>query len=205
MDNIIGIDEVGRGALAGPVAVCACAISNEKEVKKLIFHKTIRDSKKLTKDKRISIFKSIKENSLLKKYIIYSVSYRSAQYIDKYGINHAIEACMYSCLRSLSKRGVNIFETSTELDGGLFLDKKFKKQKTYIKGDQKFTSIALASIIAKVLRDKKMESLSHSFPHYKWGTNAGYGTKEHREKIISLPLTIHHRKTFLTKILKKKD
>lgn len=197
MKCVIGIDEVGRGPLAGPVTVCAVYLANENTTKKLIFDKTIRDSKMIKKANRINIFKTIRKNSKLNKQIIYSISSRSAEYIDKNGINNSINACMYSCLKSLEKKGVNVTDVTIKLDGGLYLDKSYKKQRTFIKGDENHTSIAISSIIAKIYRDNYMEKLSKKYPGYFWDRNSGYGTKEHLKSIKEKGINKYHRKSYL--------
>ena len=201
MKNVIGIDEVGRGPLAGPVIVCAAYLLNETTIKKVIFNKTIRDSKMLKKDNRINIFKTIRKNSKLKNKVIYSISSRSAKHIDKNGINNSIRSCVCSCLKSLKKKGVDVNSVNIKLDGGLYLDKSFKKQKTYIKGDENHASIAIASIIAKVSRDKYMEKISKNNPEYLWNKNSGYGTKFHVKIIKEKGITEHHRKSYLKSYL----
>lgn len=201
MKCVIGIDEVGRGPLAGPVTVCAAYLLDENAIKKLIFNKTIRDSKMIKKDNRINIFKTIRKNSKLNKQVIYSISSRSAKYIDRNGINNSIKACVGSCLRSLEKKGVDVKNVNIKLDGGLYLDKSFKKQKTYIKGDENHVSIAIASIIAKVSRDKYMEEISKTNSDYLWDKNSGYGTKLHIKIIKEKGITKYHRKSYLRSYL----
>lgn len=201
MKTVIGIDEVGRGPLAGPVTACAVYLKDEILFKNIIFNQTIRDSKKLKKDTRIKIIKTIRKNSKLKNAIFYSLSSRSAKHIDKYGINNSIKSCIKSCIKNLDKKGVDTKSINIQLDGGLYLEKTFNNQKTYIKGDEKLTSIAIASIIAKVFRDSRMEKLAKKYPAYFWDKNSGYGTKEHLKAIKEIGLTEYHRRSFLKKYI----
>lgn len=201
MKNVIGIDEVGRGPLAGPVTVCAVYLADEILSKKKILGGIIRDSKMIKKDNRIKIFETIRKNSKLNNDLVYAVSSRSAKHIDKNGINSSIKACMYSCLKSLKKKGVNVNSVNIKLDGGLYLDKSFKKQKTYVKGDENHASIAISSIIAKVYRDKFMERVSKNHPEYFWDKNSGYGTREHLKFIKENGINEYHRKSYLKSVL----
>ena len=201
MKGKIGIDEVGRGPLAGPVTVCAVYINDEKKVLKDVFGGTIRDSKKLKKDSRNMMFEIVRKNKKLETDIIYAVASHSAEHIDKNGINNSIRACMKSCLKSLEKKGVSVNSVHIQLDGGLYVDKTLKNQSTHIKGDENFVSIALASIIAKVTRDNYMEKLSKLHPEYAWESNSGYGTLVHRQAIKSHGITQHHRKSYLKNLL----
>lgn len=203
MKGYIGIDEVGRGPLAGPVTVCALYIKDKKEAEQKYFNQIIRDSKRLTKDKRERIFQIIRQNSKLNKNIIYSISSRSAKYIDKNGINKTITFCIHSCLKSLKNKGVDVKNIKIQLDGGLYVDKSFKNQKTYIKGDEKYVSIALASIVAKVTRDNYMKKLARAYDCYGWDSNVGYGTEIHRKAIKKQGVTKYHRLSYLNRILLK--
>lgn len=197
MKGVIGIDEVGRGPLAGPVTLCAVYIENVGIVKKDIFQSTIRDSKKLSKDKRNNIYSIIRENRYLKTKVIYTVFSKSAKYIDKYGISKATKECLKLCMKELAKNGVDIYEINTNLDAGLVIPIKGLKQNSFIKGDETYTEIALASIIAKETRDNYMKKLSKIHPEYFWNKNVGYATKDHREMIKKYGITKYHRKTYL--------
>lgn len=188
---IIGIDEVGRGPVAGPVAVCACAIevSNYRKIKK----GNLNDSKKMTSGNRdIWYQKSIemKTSGLIK----YSVAYKSNLFIDKKGISLAIRECIALALNNLKIKPNNCVVL---LDGSLKAPKEYLNQRTIIKGDMKEKIISFASVIAKVSRDKKMELLHRKYPQYNWRSNKGYGTKEHYRAILKHGKTQLHRKTFL--------
>jgi ribonuclease HII len=197
MKGVIGIDEVGRGPLAGPLTLCACYIEDEKKVLEDIFQNTIRDSKKLTKSLRNNIYQTIKENRYSNTRIEYAISSRSAQYIDKHGLAMAAKACVRSCLRSLRQKGIALEEVSIRLDAGLSVPIKSLAYTSHIKGDESYVEIALASIMAKVQRDAYMDRLSRSHREYAWSTNAGYGTREHRKAIETIGTTKYHRISFL--------
>ena len=187
MKWVIGIDEVGRGPIAGPVAVCACAVPLEKY--KRMKWKDLNDSKKMSVKGRNEWYQKTKE---LK--IKYSVVYRSNVQIDKKGISFAIKSCISEALDNL---GISPKDCVILLDGSLKAPAEYKNQKTIIKGDQKEKIISLASVIAKVSRDKKMELLHKKYQKYNWAQNKGYGTKKHFEAIRKNGLTELHRKTFL--------
>ncbi|MEZ0208967.1 MAG: ribonuclease HII [Candidatus Paceibacterota bacterium] len=197
MKGTIGIDEVGRGPLAGPITVCACFIQDEKAVLKDIFGGIIRDSKKIKKDLRFNIYQTIKHKRYLKSKVEYHVSSRSSAYIDRHGISRATEACVLSCLQGLVKKGIDIHQISIKLDAGLKIKALNVEQKSFIKGDERFVEIALASIMAKEWRDSYMKRLSKIYPFYAWEENVGYGTKRHRESIRKEGATKYHRKTYL--------
>lgn len=197
MKGIIGIDEVGRGPLAGPVTLCAVYIEDPDIIKRYIFNDTIRDSKKLSKVLRNNIYITIRKNRMLKTTVIYSISSRSATYIDKHGINKAVEQCLISCMRQLLKKNVSIYDLKIHLDAGLYIPIKSLKQKSFIKGDENYTEIALASILAKEYRDNYMKKISSDYKEYYWGNNVGYGTLKHREAIRKYGATRYHRKSYL--------
>lgn len=199
LQGVIGIDEVGRGPLAGPVTVCAFYIEDEKEALKSIFKNSIRDSKKLTKDIRTNIYKTIRQKRILKTKVEYAISSRSAAYIDRNGLSKAITECVSSCLSSLSRKNVDIRNLPIKLDAGLKVRNILVNQESFVKGDEKFACIALASIMAKVHRDAYMYKLSKLYKEYSWDKNAGYGTLEHRKTIEKIGITTLHRKSFLKK------
>ena len=195
MDGFIGIDEVGRGPLAGPVTVCACFVPDQKAVVKDIFGNTIRDSKKLSKRIRNNIYETIRKNGKIKYGVVYAISSRSSSYIDRHGITKAIDACIRSCLANLTKHGVDLNRVVVRVDAGIHINGL--NYTSHIKGDETFVEIALASVLAKVTRDARMEYLSRHYDGYGWERNVGYGTKEHREAILVLGTTKEHRISFL--------
>ena len=178
-NKIAGVDEVGRGCLAGPV-FAAAVILNPK-----INKKDIKDSKKIPFKKRILLSKYIKKNS------IFAVGKASVQEINKINI---LNASLLSMKRALDKLKL---KPSIAYIDGLFVPKNVKiKCKTFVKGDEKITNIAAASIVAKTSRDLFMIKLAKKFPKYKWNKNFGYGTAEHLHGIKRYGITKHHRKKF---------
>jgi len=178
-NKIAGIDEVGRGCLAGPV-FAAAVILNKK-----IDKKDIKDSKKISFKKRILVAKYIKKNS------IYAVGMASVHEIDKINI---LNASLLSMKRALNK--LKLKPSMVYIDG-IFAPKNIKiKYKTFIRGDEKITCIAAASIIAKVSRDLFMIKLSKKYPKYNWHKNFGYGTTDHLLGLKMYGITKHHRKKF---------
>ncbi len=190
---VIGIDEVGRGPVAGPVAVCACAIPL-LQYKKVVWA-GLTDSKKLSIKKRDFWHRESLKLKLSGK-IKFAVVYRSNTFIDKKGISQAIRECITEALLDL---GLNPKDCIVLLDGSLKAPKEYLNQTTIIKGDQKEKIISLASVIAKISRDKKMDTFHKKYPKYLWERNKGYGTKAHYQAIRSYGLTPLHRATFLTK------
>ena len=195
--EVIGIDEVGRGPLAGPVTVCAVYIKDSSQVKNDLFNGTIRDSKKISKSIRNKIYLTITKNRYFNTTIKYSIFSKSAKYIDKYGIQKATQVCVDSCLENLHKQGVSITKIKAHLDAGLSLSNKKIEQESFIKGDERFVEIALASILAKESRDKYMRGKHKLYPKYFWDKNVGYGTKDHRQSIKKFGITKLHRISYI--------
>ncbi len=177
---IAGVDEAGRGPLAGPVVAAAVIVDQDNIIK------GIKDSKKLSKKQREDIY-----HHITSKYL-WSVGIVGSSEIDEINI---LQATMKAC-----GLAVSILEVKADIvlvDGNMkFEDQRFL---SIIKGDDKSISIAAASIIAKVTRDRLMDNLSDEFPEYKWHQNSGYGTKEHMEAIIKYGQSVHHRKSFKVK------
>jgi len=185
---VIGIDEVGRGPLAGPVVSCACIFFDIKINDKEIFF--IDDSKKLSLKKKIIAIKEInrlKEKNKLQ----FSLGMASVEEIDKLNILEATKLSMRRAIKKLNQPPSQLI-----IDGNINLQLKNYPSKSVIKGEQKSYSIAAASIIAKVHRDRYMNFLSYKNPSYGWSSNAGYGTKKHIEEIYRKGITRHHRKSF---------
>jgi len=179
INKIAGVDEVGRGCLAGPV-FSAAVILNKNFNKK-----NIKDSKKIPFKQRIKLSKYIKKNS------IFAIGTASVNEINKINI---LNASLLSMQRALGK--LKIKPSMAYIDG-LFAPKNTKiKCKTFIKGDESITSISAASIVAKVARDLFMIKLSKKFPKYAWNKNFGYGTAEHLKNLKKYGVTKHHRKKF---------
>ena len=196
---IIGIDEVGRGPLAGPVSV-GVFMTDKKTgnwILKNIFENKLRDSKKLSAKKREKNYKKFLELKKLNK-ISFSVSHISNKIIDKKGISKAIQTGVKKSLKELHhtflmKKGNPSF---IRLDGLLKAPKEFKNQKTIIKGDEKEKIIAWASILAKVSRDSLMCKMAKKFPEYGFELHKGYGTVKHKKMIKKYGISVIHRLTF---------
>lgn len=191
---VVGVDEVGRGPLAGPVAIGVCAIPFSKiiHLKEIGFFNGVKDSKKLSDKKReewLSKIKFFKSEG----YLDYCVSFASNKMIDKFGIVYSIKSALKDALKKIK---INPENSIILLDGGLKAPKEFKNQKTIIKGDEKEPIISLASIAAKVARDKKMIKYSKKFPRYGFEIHKGYGTLLHRQNIKKYGLSELHRKSF---------
>lgn len=195
MEYVIGVDEVGRGPVAGPVVVCACAVALGVDVLCLFPKGELKDSKKLSEKNREKIRNSLDRFRDEKK-IIWGIGEVSALRIDEIGISPAIKEAMNNALLQLEDEGLPV-ATEVVLDGSLFAPERYVNQSTHIKGDEKFVEISLASIIAKVYRDDLMKELGKDFPGYGFENHAGYGTKAHYDAIKSLGMTVHHRRSFL--------
>ena len=175
---VAGVDEVGRGPLAGPVVAAAVIIDINN------IPDGINDSKKLSKINRLKISDEIK------KYSIYSIAEASVKEIDEINILQASLLAMKRAIEGLAKKPMTIL-----------VDGKFKPKTNFpthsiIKGDTQSLSIAASSIIAKVYRDNLMRDYSKKYPEYLWEKNAGYGTKEHLLAIKKCGITPIHRKSF---------
>ncbi|MDQ5971103.1 MAG: ribonuclease [Patescibacteria group bacterium] len=198
MKYIIGIDEVGRGPIAGPVAVCAF-LSARQDLAGIIdgIDLPMRDSKKLTKIQREKWFEYLKHEKV-KGNCDFAVSYVSAEMIDKFGIVKAIQKALNTSLEKLDFQNSDV---SIYLDGGLKAPAEYTNQQTIIKGDELHPVISCASIVAKVSRDKVMANHAKEYPEYGFEKHSGYGTKAHYEAIKKYGATTLHRKTFLKGIL----
>lgn len=194
---IVGIDEVGRGPLAGPVYVCA--VGMEYSLYKKMQWKGLRDSKKLTATSRESWYKEATRLEAEGKISI-GISSRSAASIDAKGINPCIRECIAAALKQLEYEPSR---TLILLDGGLQAPENYPYQQTIIKGDDSQKIISIASVVAKVTRDAVMTKLHKKHSHYAWHENKGYGTRAHRLALGQFGLTDLHRRTYLRRILDK--
>ena len=185
---VIGLDEVGRGPLAGPVISCGCHFKNYTILNE--FKDFIGDSKKLSAKKRELSFKFL-QNLKKENIIDFHLGIANVEEIDNLNI---LEATKLSMKRVMDK--FNLKNSYLIIDGNFSLNYKSYKEQSIINGDNKSLSIAAASIIAKVHRDRLMKKLSIKFQDFGWEKNAGYGTKMHIENIHRFGPTIHHRKTF---------
>ena len=180
-----GIDEVGRGCLAGPV-VSAAVILPEG-----FSHPIIKDSKKMSEKKRDEAFRIIQENS-----IAISVGISDPEEIDSINI---LQATFVSMKKAID--GLSVVPSKLLIDGDKFPGHKGIPFECIIKGDSKVQSISAASIIAKVTRDRLMKDLAKKFPHYLWESNVGYGTKDHMDAIEKNGLSKHHRRSFCSRFI----
>ena len=173
-----GVDEVGRGCLAGPVVSAAVILKEGVNLE------ILEDSKKISFKKRLEISEHIKSNSH------YAVGLASVKEILDLNI---LQASLLSMKRALNQ--LTIKPDLTLIDGN-FAPSGLKNYKTIINGDEKIKVISAASIIAKVFRDKFMIKLAEEFSNYAWERNFGYGTKAHLEGLKKFGITSHHRKGF---------
>lgn len=191
-DLVVGVDEVGRGPIAGPVTVCAFAVQKKYYAQVLERLDGITDSKKLSEKRRDFYAEVIRE---LKKEgkIELSISSVSAKKIDESGIVPSL----FSALdRSVKNVTAEYKKSYIYLDGSLHAQSEFD-QKTIIKGDSKNWLIGAASVAAKVARDTQMKKLSEKYLDYGFEQHKGYGTKMHYEKILKNGVCDIHRKTWL--------
>lgn len=191
---IIGIDEVGRGPLAGPVAVGALVATPAT----LRRYKKIKESKQLTPKHRDEWHARITQD--LGPELRYAVSYVSAKKIDEKGISWAIRHALADTLQKLN---INPDDCLVLLDGGLMAPLEYIHQETIIRGDAKETVIAMASVMAKVERDRRMVALHKKLPTYGFADHKGYGTRTHIHAIKKHGPSPEHRLTFLRRILSK--
>lgn len=199
---LVGIDEVGRGPLAGPVTVGVFGIEKSflKKFETLAIQLGITDSKKLTEKKRREIAKVLCDMTAEGK-CFFHIAMTPASYIDTHGIVPAIKKSLHTALGKVathyiaSPEHVQIF-----LDGGLYAVEEYKHQQTIIKGDLHNILISAASILAKVHRDNYMTKMDRVYPTYGFAQHVGYGTKHHREMIKKHGLSKIHRRSFCTKI-----
>ncbi len=187
---VVGIDEVGRGPLAGPVAVGAFIVHKKIQL-------PIKDSKKLTEKQREIWYEKICEWRKEWK-CDFCVTMVSAKIVDKIGLSKAIQKALNKSLNLvLPKSHDSAKRVKVLLDGGLRAPAEFKNQKTIIKGDEKEPVIALASIVAKVMRDRYMKKIAKKYPQYYFEIHKGYGTKKHYIALKKYGISPLHRKSFL--------
>ncbi len=181
---VAGIDEVGRGPLAGPVVCAAVILPKDAE---LI---GIDDSKKVKREDRERLFKAIEEKA-----IAVGIGICDEKIIDDINILEATKLGMKKAIEDLDSKPEFL------LIDALTLDDIPIRQKGIIKGDSKSISIAAASIVAKVTRDRIMYAYNEKYPEYGFLTNVGYGTKEHREALKAIGPTPIHRKSFIKNLI----
>lgn len=189
---IVGIDEAGRGPLAGPVAVGVVAIKTDFNKK---FFKGIKDSKQLTAEER-ELWFNLAMEAKIRGELDFRVSLVSERVIDRHGISYALRLGIKRALSSLQVHD----DSQVFLDGALKAPVKFKHQLTVIRGDEKIPVISLASICAKVIRDRRMTREAKKFPQFSFDINKGYGTLLHRLALQKYGLTALHRRSFLRRL-----
>lgn len=181
---VCGVDEAGRGPLAGPVYAAAVILKENEAIE------GINDSKKLSAKKREKLFEIITQKA-----ISYNISFVDEKLIDEINILQSTHLAMKQAIE-----GLEIKPDIVLIDGNSAPNIDIKT-KTIVKGDAKSASIAAASILAKVARDKYMLEISKIYPQYSFEKHKGYGTKLHRENILKYGPCEIHRETFLKKIL----
>jgi len=179
---IIGADEVGRGSFAGPICAAAVKINYSH----LALLTNVKDSKKLSAKKREEIFLMVKENN-----IEYSFNESSNRFIDQFGIKNANEKVLTDSISDIYTGNEIVYVDHFKINNF--------KSISVVRGEDNCRAIALASIIAKVLRDNLMVKFSEKYPEYSFEKNKGYGTKDHREAISKYGLSNIHRKSFSLK------
>jgi len=185
----IGVDEAGRGALAGPVTVAACIMPFGFQ------HELIKDSKLLNESQRAEARQLVLDNA-----IAYHIEHIPVEQIESTNILKATLTGMEKCLREVYKDREFDFVL---VDGDQFHGFEGVPYKTVIGGDNLYVPIAAASILAKTERDMLMKVLSKDFMEYGWGSNKGYGTAQHRKAIENSGATEHHRPSFISHMLTK--
>lgn len=191
--KIVGVDEVGKGALFGPVFAGAVILESDAET--TLLEAGLKDSKALTSKKRASLSPLIQEKAK-----DWGLGQASAQEIDSIGIRKATELAMLRALQKL-QNPIDI----VLVDGVLPIRIWNGEQKTLVHGESKSAAIAAASVLAKEARDSLIKRLSNQYPEYGLTTNVGYGTKLHREVLIAFGPTPLHRQSFLSKIFARKN
>ena len=190
---VIGLDEVGRGAMAGPVMVGACAITPVVGD----FPAGLRDSKLVSEKKRVAL------DPLVREWGVIAVGSASPQEIDQYGITFSLGLAGKRALALLFETGVAVGQAQLILDGSHdWLSPALASPlpiTTAIKADQNCASVAAASVAAKVERDALMAELSVGFEEFGWASNKGYGSAEHMRLIAEQGPTVHHRVTWVKK------
>ena len=175
-----GCDEAGRGCLAGPVFAAAVILPEG------FYHEKLNDSKQVTEEDRYELRAFIEKNA-----ICYQVASVDHEEIDRINILNASFKAMHLAIEKLSTKAKFLI-----IDGNRFTKYKRVHHQCIIKGDSEYASIAAASILAKTYRDDFMRNLHPDFPQYKWITNKGYATAEHRKAIEEFGLTPYHRRSF---------
>jgi len=180
-----GLDEVGRGCLAGPVVAAAVILPKDLQIP------TLRDSKKLSAQSRQDLEVIIKQEALA-----WAIAECSPIEIDRWNILQASIQAMHRALDALTLTPELLL-----VDGNKFKPYHYIPYYCMVKGDDRFLSIAAASVLAKNYRDAYMQDLATQYPQYAWENNVGYPTKAHRRAIAIHGLTPHHRLTFKVSVV----
>ena len=209
MTYVIGIDEVGRGALAGPLVVAGALILPSHPWYQLLttIHPcptpipltkqlVLKDSKKLTLKQRLRLY------PILTSHLNIQLAIIPSRLIDIHGISWAFQHAINHLL-GLFQTKINFSNLTLLVDGksSLILDYSIKQLQLITHGDSKVGLIAAASVVAKVYRDNLMIRLHSRHPHYYWSTNVGYGTLQHRQAILKYGLTPYHRRSFCRRFI----
>jgi len=194
MHFILGVDEAGRGPLAGPVAVGVVMAAADFDFLAAFPH--LNDSKKLSEKKREALFELLLERERAGD-IRFCVKSVSASDIDRGGIAKAVHSSVHAGIKKLSPTPENV---RVYLDGSLHAPEGYA-QETVIGGDALIPAIMLASVAAKVSRDRLMVKLAEEYPGYGFEVHKGYGTKAHQEAIRTLGLSAEHRRSFCRNIV----
>ncbi|WP_108501953.1 ribonuclease HII [Paracoccus indicus] len=176
---VAGVDEVGRGPLCGPVTAAAVILNPDA------IPEGLNDSKKLSAKRRNELFDWLTRNC------DWSVAHVDVEEIDRLNIYHASHLAMCRAVAGLKQRPDHVLVDGNKLPHDLSLSAE-----AIVKGDARSVTIAAASILAKVLRDRIMESLAQQYPGYGWEVNAGYPTPAHKKALLELGVTPHHRRSF---------
>jgi ribonuclease HII len=187
----VGVDEAGRGALAGPVTVAACIMPPGFQ------HELIKDSKLLSEAERVEARRLVLDNA-----ISYAIEHISVDQIESTNILRATLSGMEKCLQEVHKKVQFDFIT---IDGDQFHGFHGVPFATVVGGDNMYVNIAAASILAKTERDRLMKDLSEGNEVYGWGSNKGYGTKQHRDAILEHGPCEHHRASFISHMTTKTE
>ncbi|GAB0031202.1 ribonuclease HII [Helicobacter pylori] len=186
----LGIDEAGRGCLAGSLFV-AGVVCGEKTAAEFL-SMGLKDSKKLSKKKRFFLEDKIKSHGEVKFFVVK----KSANEIDSLGLG----ACLKLAIQEILENACSL-ANEIKIDGNTAfgLNERYPNVQTIIKGDEKVAQIAMASVLAKAFKDREMRQLHALFKEYGWDKNCGYGTKQHIEAVVKLGATPFHRHSFTLK------
>ncbi|MCQ0091653.1 ribonuclease HII [Roseovarius sp. M141] len=176
---VAGVDEVGRGPLAGPVTAAAVVLDATR------IPEGLNDSKKLTERRRLALYDAIAASAE------FSIAHASVEEIDQLNILRASHLAMERAVAGLPRRPCIALIDGNMIPRGLTIPAR-----AIIKGDALSVSISAASIMAKICRDYVMRDLAQHYPGYGWETNAGYPSKSHKEALQNLGVTPHHRRSF---------